>query len=416
MRSVQVLVVGGGASGMMAAIMARRCGAGVLLLEKKNRLGKKLLATGNGRCNFTNRVQAAEYYRSHQPEFPWKVLQKFGWEDSVAWFDEIGVLSRDRDGYFYPFSGQASSVLHAMERELKRLKTEIHMEEEVVEITCRGRKNFEGFVVTTSKGAYLARKVIISTGGMAAPVHGSTGDGYGFAKNLGHHLVTPVPALTSLVLEGNFMKAWSGVRIQGKVSLHDETGQLLCEDKGEIQMVAYGISGIPVFQLSRFAARELQKKRGVSLYLDSMPEYEREWLAGELLRRQKRDERQSMGDLLEGMLPDKLAGVFLKQCGMEASFVAGRVSGKQLQKLAGIMKAMRLSVKAVSGFEKAQVTAGGVCVDEINPDTMESLRCKGLYLTGELLDVDGICGGYNLQWAWTTGYLAGLSCGQGTCG
>lgn len=413
MRSVQILVIGGGASGMMAAIMARRSGAKVLIIEKKNRLGKKLLATGNGKCNFTNRVQKQECYRSSQKDIPWQIIQKFDWEKCVNWFDEIGILAKERDGYFYPASGQATAVLRALERELKRLKVEIHTEEAVEEIVCMERGNvLSGFEVRTDKSEYLARNVIVSTGGMAAPVHGSTGDGYGYVKRLGHHIITPVPALTSLVLDGNFMKAWSGVRIQGKVSLYDEKNSLLCEDSGEIQMVAHGISGIPVFQLSRFAARELAKKRSVILYLDSMPEYDMEWLVEEIKKRQSYDGEQSMGDILEGMLPDKLAGVFLKKSGIGMVTQAVEVSEAEIQKLAAWIKKMELKVAAVSDFEKAQVTAGGVALEEICMDTMESKLCKGLYLTGELLDVDGICGGYNLQWAWTTGYLAGTACGQ----
>lgn len=421
MRSVQVLVIGGGASGMMAAIMARRQGAEVLLLEKNNRLGKKILATGNGKCNFTNKIQSPECYHSSRKGFPWSVIQKFGWEDSVSWFREIGILPKDRDGYLYPLSGQAVAVLHALERELWRLKTEVHIEEGVIDIWCRGKDTSEGFVVTTERGKYIAGKVVVSTGGMASPVHGSTGDGYSFVKKLGHHLTAPVPALTSLVLEGNFMKAWSGVRIQGMVSLYSGGGDitsffpkenLLGTARGEIQMVSYGISGIPVFQISRFAARELHKGRSVALCLDSMPDYEEGWIVTELLRRQGRDGRQSMGDLLEGMLPDKLAGVLLKCSGIKISDHAENISVKRIKKLAEMIKRMWLSVKAVSDFEKAQVTSGGVCVDEVNPDTMESLCCQGLYLTGELLDVDGICGGYNLQWAWATGYLAGVGCSK----
>ena len=434
MRSVQVIVIGGGASGMMAAITARRCGAGVLLLEKKENLGKKILATGNGKCNFTNTMQSPECYFSSRKDFPWSVVKKFNWQDSVSWFQEIGILPRDRDGYLYPLSGQAASVVHALERELRRLGVQVHTGEEVLAVQRHNKNGAKGFAVTTDRGEYLAGKIVLSTGGMASPVHGSTGDGYRFAQGLGHHLSAPVPALTSLVLEGNFMKAWSGVRIQGKVSLYGDLkeggrgqlqkdvskkegssrkGKFLAAARGEIQMVSYGISGIPVFQVSRFAARELERDRKPVLYLDSLPDYGEEWIAAELLRRRQRDGMQSMGDLLEGMLPDKLAGVLLRQSGIKTAAAAEGISKERIEKLAAVIKGMRLSVKAASGFEKAQVTAGGVCVDEVDPDTMESLCCRGLYLTGELLDVDGTCGGYNLQWAWATGYLAGIGCSGG---
>ena len=408
MRSIQVLVVGGGASGMVAAIAAARNGARVLVLEKKKRPGRKLLATGNGRCNFTNRVQERNCYRSSDMDLPMRVIQKFGWEDSVRFFDEIGVLARNREGYYYPASNQAVTVLRALERELVRLGVEIHTEEAVADVERRSQNGRDAFFVKTDKGSYLAKKLILCTGGMAAPVYGSTGDGYACATGLGHHVVPPVPALTSLVLDGNFMKAWSGVRIQGKVSLYNHKDRLLCEDIGEIQMVAHGISGIPVFQISHYAARELAGGRSVFLSLDGMPDYSRDWILDALLKRQKHNGEQSMGDLLGGMMPDKLAGVYLKQTKIVVSERASEIKKGRLEDLATIIKQMKIPVKAVSDFEKAQVTAGGVYLSEVNPDTMESEICKGLYLAGELLDVDGICGGYNLQWAWATGYLAGM--------
>lgn len=406
---VQVLVIGGGASGMAAAITAARYGASVLVLEKKNSLGKKLLATGNGKCNFTNRVQHAGCYHSMQKGYPWKVIRQFGWQESVSWFDGIGILAKDRDGYVYPASGQAASVLHALQREIRRLSVAVHTEEEVLSVSGNSKG---GFTVKTGSTEYQAEKVILSTGGMASPVHGSTGDGYGFAKSFGHHLVKPLPALASLVLQDSLCKLWGGVRVQGTVSLYNEEGCLLREDSGELQMASYGISGIPVFQLSRFAAEELEKGRRVTLCLNSMPDYSREWLEGEFLKRKRHDGKQSIRDLLEGMLPDKLAGVYVKKLKIADSASVREITKEQFSHLAALIHRMEFPVQAVSGFEKAQVTAGGICTGEVAPDTMESCLCKGLYLTGELLDVDGDCGGYNLQWAWATGFLAGRAAGM----
>jgi len=410
MEQIQVLVIGGGASGMTAAITAARYKVRVLILEKKSSLGKKLLATGNGKCNFTNQVQKAACYHSSRKDYPWKVIQQFGWQESVRWFDEIGILAKERNGYVYPASGQAASVLHALQREMQRLAVEVHTEEEVRRAVYDCQK--KGFFVTTDKAEYFAENIIISTGGMASPAHGSTGDGYRFAKEFGHHIVSPVPALTSLVLEGSFCKMWSGIRVQGTVSLYDEKRNLLGKDSGEIQMTAYGISGIPVFQLSRFAAQELEKGQKVVLCLDSMPEYKKEWLAEEFLKRRRRNEKQSIRDLLEGMLPDKLASVYVKKLKIADSACVSGLSEEVFVRLAELIRHMEFLVREVSGFEKAQVTAGGVCTKEVCPDTMESCLCKGLYLTGELLDVDGDCGGYNLQWAWATGFLAGRAAGK----
>ena len=411
MRSIEVLVLGGGASGMMAAIMAAREHAHVMILEKKNRLGKKLLATGNGRCNFTNKVQKKECYRGKDANFAWNAMQHFSAEDAIEWFDQIGILATDKNGYMYPAANQATVVLHALENELKRQKVEVKLEEAVLSVQKDSKRN-DGFVVTTDQDSYIAKRVIVATGGMAAPVHGSTGDGYELAAAFGHQLVLPASALTSIVLEGNFMKKWSGIRIQGEVFLYDQDDELLAKDRGEIQMVAYGISGIPVFQVSRFAAVELQKKRKPYLVLDSMPDHSKEWIVKQIVRRAEWNPKQSFGDLIEGLLPDKLGLVLLQQCHIDPASKAEQCLPKKIQQLAQKIKHNVLMIKEVSGFEKAQVTAGGLATGQVDPDTMESKLCKGLYFTGELLDIDGICGGYNLQWAWTSGYLAGKACGM----
>lgn len=410
-RNVNICVVGGGASGLMAAICAARQGASVLLLEKNKRAGKKLLATGNGKCNYSNRVQKPECYRGNAPVLCQKILEKFTVEDTVEWFREIGILPAEREGYLYPASGQAASVLRSLEREAGRLRVKLQTEEEVISVERQKASDKAGFLVRTEKGCYSAKYVILATGGMASPVHGSTGDGYGFAGKLGHHCIAPVPALTSLVLSEGFTKRWAGVRIKGAVSLYNERGRLLATDQGELQMVSYGISGIPVFQVSRFAAVELAAGRKVTLALNAMPGWQEEELFQELIRRRERFEEQSMGDLLDGILPDKLAAVYLKLAGNLIAKAAGEIPKKTVRKLAGLICHMELRVKEVSGFDKAQVTAGGIPLEEIDEESMESRCCPGLYLTGELLDVDGICGGYNLQWAWTTGYLAGQAAG-----
>ncbi|MCD7826873.1 MAG: NAD(P)/FAD-dependent oxidoreductase [Clostridiaceae bacterium] len=423
MRSVEVCVIGGGASGMFAAIEAARQGFRVLLLEKKNRLGKKLLATGNGKCNFTNRYQEPACYHSSAASFPWEALQRFGSDQTMKWFEEIGILPRERDGYIYPASGQASSVLRALERELVRLRVEIHTEEAVVSLEKMEQKSASGqgrderqrqslFRIVTERESYQAGAVVLAVGGKASPVHGSTGDGYVLAGQLGHTVISPVPALTSLVLEGRFTKLWSGARLQGRVMLQVEGSPIRHVDQGEIQLVAQGISGIPVFQLSRFAAVSLGQGKHVSIYLDALPQMEEESLLQELCRRKAYNDAQSFGDLLDGMLPDRFVSALFCIVGEDIKRKANRVSAQQLEKTAHKIKQLKLPVKAVSGFEKAQVTAGGVSVDEVFADTMESKLCRGLFLTGELLDVDGICGGYNLQWAWTTGYLAAHAIGK----
>lgn len=421
MKQVEVIIVGGGASGMVAAIEAARAGKQVLLLEKKKDVGKKLLATGNGRCNFTNRVQEESCYRSEHPSLAFQAVQCFDDSAAIAWFREIGILAAEKSGYVYPASFQASSVVHALQKEMAFASVDCHKEEEVCQVVWKQGK----FQVKTDKDVYQTRTLLLSTGGKASPVHGSSGDGFSFAKSFGHTVVPPLPALTSLVLEGKFMKQWAGNRLSGNIWLEEKNGKKFVEEQGEVLFTDYGISGIPVFQVSRFAARALKEQKMVWLCLDSMPGYSKEWLQEELLHRKRQYlqrmehrhgrkpwERYSAADLLEGMLPDKFAKTLLEQSGVSPSCPVSEWRESSIRHLAHQIKEWKFSVKAVSGFEKAQVCAGGVPLTEIDIQTFASKKVKGLYFAGEILDVDGTCGGYNLQWAWTSGVTAGRAIGK----
>lgn len=410
MRSIEIMVIGGGASGMMAAITAAEAGAKVLLIEKLNRVGKKLLATGNGRCNFTNQKQRPEYYHSRIEGAAWLTVSAFDEKRAMEWFRERGLLSMDRDGYVYPRSVQALSVVQILERMLRINGVEIHTEESVEEIVPFSGKQ-KAYKVCTSAGAYLAKQVILAVGGAASPVHGTCGDGYDLVRRLGISVVPPVPALTSLVLEGKYCKLWSGVRIQGQVGLCLD-GKLLASDQGEIQMTAYGISGIPVFQISYLTARLLLEGKKPYLVLDSVMEFSKEELLQELQQRQSYfwDKGLSVADILEGMLPGKLISAYIKEVSvqkMSPGTAAEEVTKAGWEALVSQMKEKNLRIHSVSDFDKAQVSSGGVDLSELNTATMELKEYPGLYIVGELADVDGICGGYNLQWAWSSGHAAG---------
>ncbi len=429
MRSVQILVLGGGASGLMAAITAAKAGGKVLLIEKKNRLGKKILATGNGKCNFTNAHQEKECYRSEDVDFVWNTIQEFPHEKVLEAFREMGILPKQRDGYYYPASGQATSILDALMRQLNKYSISVQSEEEVLAIElveAKGKssgvkvgavqekkdvdlREQKQYLVTTTKGKYLAKKVIVAVGGKAAPVHGTTGDGYDLASSLGLSVIEPLPALTSCILKGDFMKDWTGVRVQGKVSLYSKQSGFLAEDMGELQMVGHGISGIPVFQVSRYAAKALRQGEKVYFLMDIMPDYTQKELEQELLERRKKFGNWSSLEVLDGIMHQKLATVLLHSIGMNEKQPAGKWMESDVLKMVQRMKSWKLGVAAVSDFDKAQVTCGGVSVAEIDGHTMECKRYPGLYFTGEVVDVDGICGGYNLQWAWSSGYLAGMA-------
>lgn len=408
MVQADVIVAGGGASGMTAAIAAAQGGADVLLIEKLDVCGRKILATGNGKCNFTNAYQGPECYRGGSGDFIREAFSHFSQEDTMRWFEEIGILPVQRDGYYYPASRQASSVRSALLRQMEQYGVRIHTKEQVKSI----RRNGQGYEVRTLRGTYQAARVIISVGGKASPVHGTNGDGYYFSELLGIPVIPPLPALTSLILKGDFMKDWAGIRARGSVTLFDAGDNRLAEDRGDLQMVSYGISGIPVFQVSRFAARELAAGGCPYLRMDIMEAFQMEELCRMFEDRQRKSPEWSGTDMLEGMIHRRLAEVLLRSMGMEPGRKMGQWTEKEILRLAKRLKNWKFGIKDVSGFEKAQATCGGIDTSQVDAQTMEVKGYPGLYATGELLDVDGMCGGYNLQWAWTSGMLAGKCCGR----
>ena len=401
----EVIVIGAGASGMMAAVTAAEKGCRVLVLEQLSQP-----ATGNGKCNYTNDHQTPECYRGEDPEFIRKALAHFSCQETLEAFRKMGILPQARDGYYYPVSGQAASVVDALVRRMEMLGVVLRTEERVQRITDRPEK--DGTVcyqVQTDQTSYQTRNVILAVGGKAAPVHGSRGDGYKIAQKLGLQIVSPVPALTSCVLKGDFTKEWAKIRVRGRVELYSKAGELLAKDQGELQLVSYGLSGIPCFQVSRYAARALEQGDKPYLLLDILPDYPEEELEKELLCRRENFAAYTAEQALEGMVHLVLGRVLLKSLGLKPKDKAGEWSDRDIRRIADRFKHWKVGVERVNGFEFAQVTAGGVLTSQLDPDTMEVRKHPGLYLTGELLDVDGICGGYNLQWAWTSGYLAGTA-------
>lgn len=404
----QVIVVGGGASGIVAAISAARNGAKVTLLEQKERIGKKILSTGNGRCNLTNTSMDVSCFRGDDIKIVSKVLEQFGHKESMHFFEELGVLLKDRNGYVYPYSDQASTILDALQMELKYLGVTILTEECVVDIT---EKNHQ-FVVTSQKQQYLGDAVILATGGKAAPVLGSDGKGYTFAQKIGHHISPVVPALVQLKCTGSYFKQISGIRTQAKVSLYVDK-QFMASDTGELQLTNYGISGIPVFQISRFAAKACNQGNSVCAEIDFFPHMEEQSFYEFMQKRIQRHADKSAEEFIIGLFNNKLGIMLLKEAKIPSKVKIKDVFEEKLQTFIKLCKHFQINVEGTNGFEQAQVCAGGVITAEINPQTMESVYKKNLYITGELLDIDGICGGYNLQWAWATGYIAGRNAAKG---
>lgn len=410
MSQNRVIIVGAGAAGMTAAIFAAREGAKVVLLEHKDRVGKKILSTGNGRCNLSNRFQESSCYRSGQPDFPFQALGAFTLPMTLQYFEDLGVLTRERDGYLYPYSGQASAVLDALRLGLVRESVQVVTECEISSITPRENAKHR-FEVKTSQGTFSGDALILACGSKAASGTGSDGSGYKLAKRLGHHIIKPLPALVQLRCPEKFFKQIAGVRADASVTLYGD-GRKLAEDQGEVQLTDYGISGIPVFQVSRYAARALDEGQDVRAVLNFYPECPEEETRRMLKERKTRLAGRQAEDFFSGWIHKKLALLFLKQAGIRGDRTVESLTEAQIQTLGDLLCRFEVSVEGTNSFEQAQICCGGVDVREVDAQTMESKKVKGLYFAGELLDVDGICGGYNLQWAWSSGAVAGKCAGR----
>ena len=405
MKNRTVGIIGGGASGLMAAILAARAGAQVTLIEHMDRVGKKILSTGNGRCNLTNYRMEPECYRCSQKDFPMKVIQGFGVEETLEFFKYLGIVPKDRNGYVYPNSDQAASVLDVLRWETERLGIRVLLS---CQVSVIKPQRDGGFLIRSSQGTLHTDTLILAAGSKAAPSTGSDGSGYELAKALGHKVIKPLPALVQLRCQGTLYKQLAGIRTEARIRLLAD-GICMAEDKGELQLTDYGLSGIPVFQISRYASRALDKGSRVRASIDFMPSWKEDEAFRLLKKRAVMLKEKPVGELFTGMLNRKLAQVLIKLSGMDPSALCERLGNRQLERILYQLKSYEAIVMSVNPFSNAQVCCGGVDTREVDPDTMESRIRTGLYLAGELLDVDGICGGYNLQFAWSSGWIAGQS-------
>lgn len=404
----KVAVVGGGAAGMMAAVQAAYAGARVTVYERNDRVGKKILSTGNGKCNFSNEDMRAACYYGSGAGYVDGFYKQFGVAETKTFFRELGMRIKDRNGYLYPASEQAATVLDVLRYEMERLGIEICAGCRVTGIDGPGNPGYR-LMLETETAAYKKRTydaVILACGGRAAPKTGSDGTGLAMAKRLGHRIVPTVPALTALRCGETFWKQVAGVRCEARLMLYID-GNGVSSVQGELQLTDYGISGIPVFQFSRIAAYALQEGRTVTVKIDLMPDpgaadtQEAFWA-----QRWERQKRQSMEQFVTGTVNKKVGLLLLKLAGIRETETVCEIEGARRRKLEQLFHAFEVTVKGTNSFEQAQVCAGGVDFAEVT-DRLESVRRPGLFFAGEILDIDGICGGYNLQWAWSSGAVAG---------
>ena len=476
--SSRIAVIGGGASGCMAAIAAAQAGCRVTIYEKNEKIGKKIYATGNGRCNLTNLFLDSSRYHTREKQISdgetgrtntintdnvsriLSLIGQFSQEDLIRFFREAGVPVHDRDGYVYPRTDQAETVVEALKKCMRQLGIRIctnctvlgiekaaqgigrdsfcihykisAQEKTVSGIPGRGKEKKKGKgaadtismkagrkpaaraaepVAVEKQESFYCDAVILCTGGMAGPAFGCSGDGYLFAESLDHSLVRPLPALTRLESGDFVLRRAAGVRCHASVMLMKVCGReysVFGFEDGELQITDKSISGIPVFQISGQAARLLSQGQKVCVRIDFMPEFSQEEFKEELDNRLRQDRSQMLGDFLLGLAHRKVIDLILAREGLQAEMKARRFSDRELRALMHKLRAFDLDVTGTGGFDHAQVTSGGVPLSEVD-DSLQSQKCRGLFLAGELLDVDGRCGGYNLQWAMTSGTIAGRS-------
>lgn len=399
---MKVGIIGAGASGIMAAIAAADCGVSVTLLEKNDRIGKKILATGNGKCNLSNLdFNVGKYYCDDKEKLK-NIFSVFSVEDTIAFFEDNGMMIKNKNGYLYPYSEQAATVLDVLRRMLKERKVEIITEADITDVFYVNKKNC--FVVETGGQKFQFDRLILSCGGPAGKKKEEL-SGFHIAEGFGHSLKRIVPALVQLRSPDSFIKGMAGVRIQAELELFAD-GKMLSGEKGELQFTDYGISGIPVFQFSREAGYALLEGKKVSVSINFFPGYGETEFQTMIGKRFAKMGDSTLEEFLLGMVNKKINTALMKYAGLKPEQQIKTIGLSNIKKFMLNYRQLIVHIDRSNGMENAQVCAGGIDFKEVDLQ-LQSRKQKDLFLTGEMLDIDGICGGYNLQWAWTSGYVAG---------
>ena len=400
-----IFVVGGGAAGMMAAITAAENGAQVTLLERNDRLGKKLYITGKGRCNVTNDCAPEDFFQNvpRNPRFLYSAIYAFPPREVMAWFEARGcALKTERGNRVFPQSDKSASVIDALRAELRRLGVRV-LQERALDIVTQ-----DGAVcgIETDGGFHKTERVILATGGCSYPQTGSTGDGYRMLEKLGHTIVSPVGSLVPLVEKGYDCKQMQGLALKNvALRLVNQKGKTVFEEFGELLFTHFGLSGPVVLS----ASAHMNEKDAYTVLLDLKPALDEQKLDLRLLRDFEKFQNRDFENALVELLPRSMIPVIVRRSGIPAEEKVHSITREQRRALLELMKRFPVEIACKAPVEEAIVTSGGVKVSEIEPGTMQSKRVRGLYAAGELLDVDAYTGGFNLQIAWATGRAAGLA-------
>ncbi|MEI6039817.1 MAG: NAD(P)/FAD-dependent oxidoreductase [Candidatus Berkelbacteria bacterium] len=403
-----VAIIGGGASGMMAAIIAARQNKSVILIEKNAELGRKILATGNGRCNLTNKFIESSRYHGGHPKFIESVLAQFDQFETMNFFENLGLILKEENlGRIFPRSDQASSVVNALIHELETNHVEIILNNQARKI----EKLSNIFHTTLANGQkIISHKLILSTGGQAAEHLGTSGDAYFWLKNFGHSTTDLYPALAPLETKETWVKEVQGLKIEAKITA-TVNNEKIYEKTGDALFTHFGVSG-PAAMAQAGAIGQYLSNQEVKIHLDLFPEEQLPNLNIKFIKIIETSGAKQIKNVLAGIIPSNLSPLILDQLGINPDKKAAEISKDDRKKIVEKIKNIELTIVKTRPFREAQVTHGGAILDQINPKTLESKIVPGLYLTGELLDVDGDSGGFNLQWAWSSGYLAGQSCSK----
>ena len=405
----KVLVIGGGAAGMMAAVTAAKNGGQVLLLEKNEKLGKKIFITGKGRCNITNAADIEALFSAvvSNPKFLYSSFYSFTNDQVVDFFEELGVQTKvERGGRVFPVSDHSSDVIRALEREMERLGVEIRLRAEVKELILED-KTVKGVVLSSGKRLY-ADAVIAATGGISYPSTGSTGDGYRFAEECGHKVTELLPSLVPMEVKEWYAKELMGLSLRNIEIRVTDGKKTLYREFGEMLFTHYGVTGPVILSASSIVGKKLKDKE-LTLHIDLKPALTEEQLDKRVLREFGTNHNRQFKNAVDSLFPSKLRPVIVELSGIPEEKKVHEITKEERLRFARLIKDFTMTLTGLRGYKEAIITKGGVSVKEIDPGTMESKLVKGLYFAGEVLDLDAVTGGYNLQIAWSTGYMAGMN-------
>lgn len=399
----RIVIIGGGASGLVAAIYAKDIDNEVIILERNNECGKKILVTGNGKCNYWNEDQSLSHYHSENNELISQIITLDNQKEILELFNNLGIIPKIKNGYYYPFSNQAETVREALINEVNKREIVIKTNYLVESI----KKDKNSFIITNRSEQIKADKVIISTGSFAYPKTGSTGMGYHFLAKFGHNIIEPLPALVQLVAKFPYLKEWKGIRTDVILKL-EENEKIIATDQGELQLTDYGISGICTFNLSSFVSRGLKDNKEEIIHINFLPFLKEDsnimkWFDD----RNNILKNPTLNELLNPILNYKLVKIILKISNIKGSLSWNDLFEEEQLFLVENLINFKLEIINTKSFDNAQSCSGGIPLTEIELTTMESKLCHNLFIAGELLDINGDCGGYNLSLAWISGMLAG---------